>query len=49
MLNKKELLNYLDEALVVVSTVMPHINEKSHGGSTLKGKKDFPSFSTIKY
>ena len=37
MLNKKELLNHLDEAWTVVLTVMPHINEKSHGGSILKG------------
>ena len=37
MLNKKELLSHLDEAWIVVSIVMPHINEKRHGGPTLKG------------
>jgi hypothetical protein len=33
MLNKKEILRQLDEAWAI----MPHINEKCHGGSTLKG------------
>lgn len=37
MLDRKELLLHLDDAWDVVSLVMPHINEKSHGGSTLKG------------
>ena len=41
MLNKKELLSHLDEAWIVVSIVMPHINEKSHGGPTLKGDSIF--------
>ena len=37
MLNKKEIMQNLDDAWAVVSTVMPHINEKNHGGSVLKG------------
>lgn len=44
MLNKKEILQQLDEAWTVVSTVMPHINERSHGGSTLKGDSNNANF-----
>ena len=38
MLNEKEILRNLDNAWAVVSIVMPHVNDKNHGGAVLKGK-----------
>ena len=38
MLDKKLLLRHLDDAWNIVLLVMPHINDKTHGGSTLKGE-----------
>jgi hypothetical protein len=45
MLNKKEILRQLDEAWAV----MPHINEKSHGGSTLKGNNITDDTNDLSY
>lgn len=38
MLNEKEILRNLDIAWAVVSIVMPHVNDKNHGGAVLKGR-----------
>jgi hypothetical protein len=43
MLNKKEILRQLDEAWAI----MPHINEKCHGGSTLKGDDNTDDFNAL--
>lgn len=38
MLDRKKLLRHLDDAWNVVLLVIPHINDESHGGPTLKGE-----------
>jgi hypothetical protein len=45
MLNKKEILRQLNEAWAV----MPHINEKTHGGSTLKGNNNTDDTNDLYY